>query len=239
MGLIMIGILEQYAKNNGWRLLAKNILVEGESDQTYFELASRVYESRTGRSLVGRDLSVFPPGAGSDGGTFGILKQFSTIRNLSDWDVDRNNKRRFHVVTLLDSDSAGTRAAKAITQQNLSLEKWRDVFQLKRVLPRTTTRGKGLEKAVAEANKGWNTLDTVIEDLVGITLFELFCESNERFAELGRKECAGHFHYLLPSDAKSPFLRFVVQNADYESIEGLIEIVRSMRYYVGLDPDGC
>src|ERR1044071_7151753 len=96
------GILEQYARSHRWPLLRVNLLVEGTSDQFYFTLASRLYRERTGKSLTGKDLSVFPVGDGDAGGAYGIQDQFQTVKNLSNHDVDARGKRRFLMAALLD-----------------------------------------------------------------------------------------------------------------------------------------
>jgi hypothetical protein len=232
------GILEQYASRFGWPLLRVNMLVEGISDQTYFRLAASLYKNKNGRSLIGSDLSVFPIADGDDGGAYGIQEQFQTIRNLAKFDLDASGKRRFSVVALFDGDSVGKGVAGAIKGGDRSVELWRDVFWLQRSLPRTTRDPRALKNAIEQANSDCRGLDTVIEDLVGKELHDLFASSEEKSRSIRTNEHSGNRHYHMASDVKPMFRRFVQDNADLESVVGIIEVLRSMRYYLGLDPDG-
>lgn len=233
-----LGILEQYASRFRWPLLRMNVLIEGTSDQTYFGLAGALYKRKHGKSLVGVDLSVFPTGDGDDGGTLGIQEQFQTIRNLAKFDLDAKGKRRFHVVALFDGDSAGKGTARAIEGADRSVEIWRDVFWLQRSLPRTTREFRALKAAIEQSNSQCRSLDTVIEDLVAKELHDLFASSEEKAKSVKCKEENGHRHYFMPADVKPLFKRFVEDNADLDSLTMIVEVLKSMRYYLGLDPDG-
>lgn len=226
------GIFEMYAQSRRWPLQSTNIVVEGTSDQEYFELASLLFFQKFRRRLVGLDLAVFPVGEGDAGGALGIQEQFPTMRYLSDCDMDATGKRRFRVVTLLDGDSRGKHIAGCMVAAHRSLEMWRDVFILHRSMPRRTADYRALEKDVAAANSAWRPAGVVIEDLIGDVLKNLFCDSEgERYGVRDSSQS-------LPKHAKAPFLRFVRENADLDSIQLLVDVVRSMRFYLGLPPDG-
>ena len=50
--------LLNYCKNEGWDLSRHNLIVEGDSDVEFFDLASRIYENENGRPLLDKKLAV-------------------------------------------------------------------------------------------------------------------------------------------------------------------------------------
>ena len=227
-----------YAEQQGWPLKNTNIIVEGDLDKAYFELSDRLYQGKTGLRLLGDDLSVFPPGTGDDGGTSGICSQFPVLRKIIDTDVGADGKATCRVVTLLDGDSAGKHAKKILTSKYSRLIEWRDVFVLHRHMPRSTNEPNALKSQIERANQQWCQLDCEIEDLVSADLMDLFFEQAPNCLKCAPFEATGARHYELQIGCKGSLYRFVEENASYEDIELLIDVLRSMRFYVGLNPDG-
>lgn len=227
-----------YADSLGWQLKKTNIIVEGDLDKAYFELSDRLYHEKTGRRLLGDDLSVFPTGTGDKGGTYGILEHFPSIRKLIDMDVNPDGKVVFRVVTLVDGDSAGKKAKGILTSQHSRLTECRDVFVLHRKMPRNTTESKTLKSQIESANEQWRQLDCEIEDLVSADLIDLFIKQKPNCMRIPPVLIAGMYHYELQSGYKGELYRFVEENAFYEDVELIIEVLRSMRFYLGLNADG-
>ncbi|EJM7846400.1 hypothetical protein NOZ45_001456 [Vibrio parahaemolyticus] len=227
-----------YAERFKWPLKKSNIIVEGDLDKAYFELADRLYYERIGRRLIGDDLSIFPTGTGEDGGTFGICEHFPVIRKLVDMDVDTVGKAVFRIVALVDGDSAGKKAKKILTSQNSRLIECRDVFVLQRKMPRNTLEPKTLTRQIEDANQQWRQLDCEIEDLISAELVDLFIEQDPRCMKVSPILHEGMHHYELQQGYKGKLCRFVEEYASYEDIELVIEVLRSIRFYLGLNADG-
>ena len=234
----MKGIFEMYAERFRWPIRPFNVLVEGTSDQAYFAIASRLYERAHGKRLMGKTLGVFPVGEGDAGGADGIQDQFPTLKNLSDNDLDMHSKRRFRVGALLDGDPRGKGVANSLVGANRSIVMWRDVFVLCRAMPRATQDPKGVAAAIEKSNASWKKLDTVIEDLVCRELHELFARDAKEAYRPRTSSVEQETHYGYSVDAKPMFRRFVEEHADLESVERLVDALRSIRYLLGLDPDG-
>lgn len=227
-----------YAEQKGWPLKKTNIIVEGDIDKAYFELSDRLYHGKTGRRLLGNDLSVFPPGTGDDGGTPGICSQFPVLRKIIDMDVGTDGKATCRAVTLLDGDSAGKQAKNILTSKYSRLIEWRDVFVLHRQMPRSTIEPNALKSQIERANQQWRHLDCEIEDLISADLMDLFFEQESNCLKCAPFETAGARHYEFQIGCKGSLYRFVEENASYEDIELIIDVLRSMRFYVGLNANG-
>ena len=52
-----------------------------------------------------------------------------------------------------------------------------------------------------------------------------------------RRQAGGH-HFEFARDAKSALFRFVSNYANLDDLSAVIELLKSLRFYLGLDPDG-
>ena len=57
-----------YANRCGWSLGRRNIILEGNTDVRYFELAANMYREEVGRELLGRELTLLSAGSGKGRG---------------------------------------------------------------------------------------------------------------------------------------------------------------------------
>lgn len=133
--------------------------LEGDTDEGYFKLASRLYFENHGRRLIGEDFTVFSVGTGDEGGTPGIIEWFPPLLKLIDADVDERSNRLYRVAVLVDGDSAGKKARNALLASNRKLLENRDVFVLNRIMPRKCTEPKIVSKQIEAANNDWRQLD--------------------------------------------------------------------------------
>jgi hypothetical protein len=221
-----------------WPIAERTIIVEGEHDQRYFSLASQLYREQTGLHLLGRRVVAFPTGIGDEGGTYGMLKHFHPLRAVMDKDLTPTGKKVFHAIALFDDDIEGRRAFNALAGQHLNYRKWRDIFLLKRVLPRTTRDGYQLMNLIESENVAWKGMECVIEDLVSFDVITAFLKDHPGAMLREPEQNAGGIHCVFRPQFKSMFVRFVECNALLEDVQHFVDVLKSLRYHVGLPPDG-
>jgi hypothetical protein len=158
-------LVREYARRRNWPLLRHNIMVEGTSDVAYCYLVSDLYKEKMGRSLVGDDLAIFPPGVGDEGGTHGMQLEFPTLRRLIDQDLSDEGKRLFYLVALVDGDSPGKQAARSLAGSHTSFQVYRDIFVLQHIFPSVPGEVKTVQGAFERANLEHKGLDCEIEAL--------------------------------------------------------------------------
>jgi hypothetical protein len=230
------GHVKWFAARMGWPLRANNILVEG-NDSGYFEFAADLFRQEHNRDLLA-GLAIFPTGDGDAGGTDGILRHFPTFRSLIDADVDMNGMRQFQAIVLLDCDSAGKNAKNGLTAKYTVYQEHRDVFLLQRRLPRTTRSPTQLGNAITRENEAWKRLDCEIEDLLSLRLLEKFVANTVKSLRRNPVHVNGAHHFEFNDGVKSALLRFVRDNACINDVELIVDVLKSLRYYMGLSPDG-
>jgi hypothetical protein len=212
--------------------------VEGETDRDYFKLADDLYFELYGRRLLGDELAVFPTGSGDQGGTYGICEHFPLFRKLIDLDLTPDGRPLFRAIALVDGDSPGKNASRILTSKHVRLMECRDVFVLQREFPRNTIEPNSLKTQIKNANQSWRQLDCEIEDLLSETLLELYLETQPNSIFKQPMRLNGEHHFFFHNESKRDLFRFVEGNAQYEDLRRIIEVLRSMRYYLGIDPDG-
>jgi hypothetical protein len=233
-------LVRQYAAARGWPVLPRNLMVEGDGDVEYFQIAAHLYQEETGRVLLGSELAIFCPGTGDDGGTYGIQRQFPVLTSLTDVDLSEDAKRLFRAVALLDGDAGGKGAYRALTAKHTRLIAYQDVFLLHRVLPVRPGGAEELRQAIESANLSWRTLDCEIEDLIHPAVVTAFFEQYPHYRSSCRiQEIAGERHYSLAPHVKAPLRRFVRDIAVPSDVRRLIDALRAFRAYMGLSPDGA
>ncbi|MDD2467978.1 MAG: hypothetical protein PHI97_28705 [Desulfobulbus sp.] len=228
----------EYAKRMEWTLRPRNIMVEGDSDVRFFLLANKLYELETKHNLLGEDISLFACGYGDSGGTYGMFEQLPPLLNIIRSDPDKNGKVLFRVIALVDNDYAGRILHRGLTQQYRQLKTFRDIFTLNRILPRTTSEPNALAKQIEKHNKDWKGLDCEIEDLLGDELVELFLDENPNAFKSKPVELNGRCHYEWTDNAKGKLYNFTKEYASLNDIVKLVEILKSLRFYLGLPADG-
>jgi hypothetical protein len=227
-----------FAKLRGWEIAENTVIVEGETDQRYFQLADRHYTKKTEKQLICNRFGIVPVGIGPDGGTYNIANHFPTFRNIVDNDTTPDGRKLYHSIALLDDDQKGKFTYKALTGRHTNFRKNRDIFLLKRSLPRNTRDIDQLTNAIARANNEWRQLDCEIEDLINIELLESFIDENSDSVVYRQSNNRGVHHIKFKDYAKASLFSYVEKMAMYEDMTMMIEVLRSLRYYVGLDDEG-
>ncbi len=228
----------EYARRNGWTVKKRNLMVEGDSDVRYFELAGRLYKEKTGLNIIGADFSIFSAGTGDSGGTRGLFEEFPTFRKIIKNDCDPNGTVPFRVVALVDNDAAGRSCYQSLLQQYRWLRENRDIFILHHIFPRTTSEPKALTSQLAKHNAGWKGSDCEIEDLLDENFIACFLEDEPDALAKPKKVAGPHCHYEWRLEAKGKLFQFVKKHSMLEDLTSLVDVLKSFRFYLGLPVEG-
>lgn len=229
---------EWYAAMCGWSLCAGNVMLEGTSDVAYFNLAARLHRSQSGASLLGTDLSIFAAGLEEEGGTFGISERFPTLFNLASLDQDPSGRRRFRVIALLDDDTMGRSAVNLIAGGHRQIREYESTFRLRRVMPRRTDSARSLGLQTEAANAAFGRLECTIEDMLSDQLCARFVAARpDAVSKPASTAATGTHRYWTPS-GKRMLRQFAEEQATIDDVPALVDVLRSLRSYVGLPPEG-
>ena len=231
-------LAREYAKRMNWKLRRRNIMVEGDSDVRFFSLANELYRQDKKLNLLGKDISLFSSGYGDSGGTRGIFEQFPPLLNIIKADSSPSGKMLFRVIVLVDNDHAGRLLHRGLTQQYRQLKTFRDIFILHRVFPRTASEPKALKMQIEKHNRDWKGLDCEIEDLLGENLLELFLKKNSNALRCEPVQRCGRCHYEWTDTAKGKLYEHAEDYAMLNDINHIVELLKSLRFYLGLPTDG-
>ncbi|MDR6468673.1 hypothetical protein J2777_002401 [Paraburkholderia graminis] len=234
-------LAREYAARNGWVLLRRNIMVEGDGDVRYFELAAKLYaEANNGQSLLGKDLSIFSAGTGNNGGTLGIIDKLPSLLDVIESDKDEQGTKLFRVIVLADNDRAGNACVQALLNRRRTWEIYRDVFLVHRILPTTNRFPHVLRNDVQEANDAWKSLDCEIEDLLDDNIIDAFISTNPHALSQKGISCEGgarHCEWTL--QGKANLIRYVERYAMLRDIERIVRFLQALRFHLGLTMEGC
>ena len=220
-----------------WPIARRCVMVEGDSDVRYFELASNEYHRATGKRLVGSDLAMFSAGTGDAGGTDGIYEEFPTLWKVMRSDTDSQGASLYKVCVLLDNDHAGRRLFGLLKQQYRALIPWRDVILLKHVMPLGSSEPGTVKRQLDAANLPYADLDCEIEDLFPADFIEAFAAEGDVFAR-PPTEKSGYIHYEFKPAAKSALCRYAEKHCMAADLGRLTETLKAIRLYIGLPQDG-
>ena len=230
--------VQWFASQLGWPLKRFNVLVEGETDREYFLLADRLHRKEFGRALLGGDIAVFPTGRRKEGGTFGLIRYFPTLRQLIDLDVDGQGRTMFRAIALVDGDWAGKSAVKLLTSKYTRFVLWRDVFLVQRSLPRRTRDVRALALQVEVGNQRWRRWDCTIEDLIDYQLLLQYRKIQTKAITRLERIPSGEHEVRVSWEFKRDLSRFCWEHCSYQLAIRHVELLKSLRFYLGLAPDG-
>lgn len=230
-------LVRAYAQRRNWPLSSRNVMLEGRTDSEYFRIADVKYQTENrGRKLICSRLSLFQVGDGGDGGTDNIREKFAYLREVLSTDPCNAANERIMAVVLMDNDHAGRTVAQFLDKRGFKRN--RDVFLVARVFPRQTRDTYQLNRLITEANATWAGMDCEIEDLISRDLLEYFVEYEPSALAREPQIADGGHHYEWTDDGKARLLRFVRKEASYQDLVGVIELLKSLRFLLTLDPDG-
>ena len=227
-------IVVDYAAALGYTISRKVVIVEGVTDVRLFDRAARAEFLKTGHQLFGNELCIIPAGDGDAGGTRGVLQQLTTFRNLAKTCLEPSGKQKYRIIALFDNDKAGQQAVRTARDFDTSLLEFKDLFRLWPVMSRPTNLDpEAMQKAFQKDNEVYKGLDWELEDLLPPSFQTAFHEDNPT-AQSRISQKGGICHRDYTRDGKARFHQFIKNNAMYSDFNKVIEVIRSLRYYLNL-----
>lgn len=231
--------VSRYAERKGWNLGRRNLLVEGTSDVSYFELASRLHEEARGVPLVDQQFRIVAAGIGNAGGVRGVVNEFMKLYGLMQLDLDLPKKQRFRILPIFDDDYAGRRYFDAVTNQALPFTPFVHVFLLKRSYPKLPLGSPNYRDHLETANATWQELDCQIEDLLSRDLLDTFRDEHTDAFRRAPILVEGAHHYEINGHAKARLVRFAQNYATLDDVAGVVSVLSYFRGLFGLPPAIC
>lgn len=227
-------LVSAYAKGLNWEISHCNVLVEGETDRRLLTMAGRLHREETGEELFGESLAIICSGYGAAGGTRGVVRELTVTRALSAQVLDGRGRQKYRFVGLVDNDRAGRQAIKGARAADASVREYRDIFRLRPRLARSGSTDAGaLERTFERLNERYRQLEWEIEDLVASDFVDAFVGENP--LALKRKDMAGdQVHREWTTDGKRELHRFIREHALVGDLAGVVELVRSLRFCLGV-----
>jgi hypothetical protein len=218
----------------GYRVCPRTVIVEGTTDVELFQLAARLEREATGGELLGQDLSIIAAGVGDLGGTRGVIRELMVLRGLGRTHLLPNGRPVYRFVALFDDDKAGKQAVRAAKDFDTSLLEYKDLFRLCPVMPIPGNLDPGaMQKAFERENAPYKGIEWEAEDLLSEEFYQSFL-SDHPAALVKSTSAGGRIHRDLSKDGKARLHRFVKENAMHKDILGAIEVLRALRFYLGL-----
>lgn len=230
----MEGLVEQWARQIGWRISERNVIVEGTSDVAILTHARDLWLARTKRDLFGGGFAVVAAGVRNDGGVAGVVRRLNAVRQFAEADAAALGRERHRFIGLLDNDYAGRGHLKMACEIDRRVIRYQDLFLLHPLMPPANgDAGPVVEQRAQSLNASCWDLDWEIEDLVSEDLHKEFraCYPNAITNEVSR---SGRTHRDFTRDGKAEFKRFVLREATVDDMVDLVRLVCALRDYVGL-----
>jgi hypothetical protein len=226
--------LQIYAESLGLKVKEKTVLVEGTTDVDLFEYAAMIERKAGGDDLFGASFAIIAAGKGDRGGASGVIRELITFRGLARTVLLPNGKPRYRFVALFDNDRAGRQAVNYIQVLDTSILEYKDVFRLWPVMPLPGTLDPGgMRKAFEEGNAPYKGLEWELEDLFPENFIDAF--SSECPGAVSNKvSVKGRTHFRLTDDGKARLHRFAKSNAIREDLNGIIDVLKAMRFYLNI-----
>lgn len=226
-------IFATYVASKPWILRPNMVLVEGTTDQGLFDLADRLAK-QDGHKLLGGEIAFVASGRSDEGGTFGVAREFTTLRSLARIPLDASGRPVYKVLGLVDNDHAGRLAIKDMLRNYRGVQEFVDVLAIRPTMPRfSRPDALGRKRECESANSPFLSLDWEIEDVLSTRLLLLF-ERTHRAEILGRRTMDGRTHFDLTGNGKKELHRLVHREATLNDLIGVVEIVRTVRSMLNL-----
>lgn len=224
----------RYAMVLGFAVRPRTVLVEGTTDVELFHLAARLEREKTGIDLLGNDLAIIAAGVGDLGGTRGVIRELVCLRGLARTCLLPNGRPRYRFIGLFDDDKAGQQAVKAARDFDRSILEYKDVFRLRPVMPLPGNLDPGtVQKTFERENACYKGLEWELEDLLPHEIVDAFL-SDYPGAVARNTSMGGKVHRDLTRDGKARLHRFVKEHALRNDLSAVIEVLKAIRFYLGL-----
>ena len=224
----------QYGKALGLDVRVRTVLVEGRTDADLFSLAAMLERESTGIELLGGDLAILPAGDGELGGTTGVIRELLCFRGLARTCLEPNGRPRYRFVGLFDNDKAGKYAVTSARALDTSIIEYKDVFRIWPTMPRTGNLDPGtVQKTFERENLLYKGLEWELEDLLPQAFTDGFV-ADQPGAIIRNTVINGKTHRDFSRDGKARFHRFVKQHAIRQDLIGVADVLKTLRFYLGL-----
>lgn len=224
----------RYGASLGFQLRRRNVLVEGVTDVNLFGLAAQLEERATGFRLLEPDLKIIAAGDGDKGGAGGVGRELMILRNLAHACLTEGGRPKYRFVGMFDNDEAGRRAIVQVRGLDNSLLEFKDLFRLWPVMPTNCNLDPGaLQKAFLQENASYKGLEWEIEDYLPDEFVEQFCFDHPTALTRRRSE-GGKTHRDFTRDGKARLHRFIRENAMLQDLEPIVNVIKAIRFYLGL-----
>jgi hypothetical protein len=168
------GLVEDWARQIGWKVRSRNVILEGENDVALLDHARRLYLAEREIDIFS-GLAVLAAGHGDDGGVDGVNRRLNAARQVAEVDLTHDGARKFRFIGLFDNDEAGRRALGRACIFDPRVVRYEDVFLLHPVMPLANgSPGSVVEKRAEALNSNFKKLDWEIEDLLSTDLWRAF-----------------------------------------------------------------
>jgi hypothetical protein len=224
----------RYGKALGFEVRLRTVLVEGTSDVDIFHMAARLERAATGIDLLGEDLAIVAAGERDRGGASGVVRELVSLRGMSRTCLAQNGRPRYRFVGLFDNDYAGKQAVKLARIVDNSILEYKDVFRLWPQMPLPGNLDPGaIKRAFEKENAAYGSLDWELEDLLPDVFIDAFVAENSK-AIVKTKLVGNKVHRDLTADGKAKLHYFVKQNAVRDDFASVIEVLKALRFYLGI-----
>ena len=225
-----------YARHKGWEIGSCNVLVEGVTDYELLSATAEKHRAETREDLCSGGLRFLYAGHKHEGGTHGVVRELTVTRSLAKYSLTPQGVRQYRFVGLVDNDAAGRQAIENARAADASVVEFRDIM---RIRPNMICGGGNVELESLRAeferrNSAFGRLDWELEDLLAVDFVESFC-TRVSGSLLERQEVAGRVHWELTRKGKRELIRFAKENATLDELRGVIRVIRSLRFCLGLD----
>lgn len=230
--------IHQYCLSFDWRISACNILVEGDTDVKYLNLAAAKYLEATGLKLIGDDVSICGSRIKEEGGTWNLVPRFKVLCDLLKRVSYNPDERELRFLVLLDSDPAGKKARGYLTHREVGLAEFKHVFMIQRRYPQKVRDTTEFRNKTAALNIAWENLDCEMEDLIPNSILQGFFQSQPQSCTRAPMVRDNAHHYEWAGHLKPALFRYVSARAKLSDVQTMVELLQSLRYALGLTAEG-
>ena len=232
----MACLVEEWARQIGWQVRSRNVIVEGENDVAILTQARRLYLAERQIDIF-NGLAVLAAGHGDDGGVDGVNRRQNAARQVAEVDLTHDGARRFRFIGLFDNDEAGRRALSRACIFDPRVVRYEDVFLLHPVMPLASgSPGSVVERRADALNSNFRKLDWEIEDLLSQDLWKAFIADHPNAVD-HETTIGGLTHRDLNRGGKAALKHFVRDYAFLKDLMDLVRLVCALRNYLRLQHD--
>jgi hypothetical protein len=224
----------RYGMAIGLPVLPRTVLVEGTTDMDLFALAARLEGDVADPPLIGQEFAILAAGERDRGGATGVVRELIALRGMARTYLLPNGRPRYRFVALFDNDDAGRKAVSLARQLDNSIVEYKDLLRLQPAMSLPGSLDPGdMRRTFDRENAGFRGLDWEIEDLLPESFVDAFLAEHPN-AVRRTSTMNGKIHRDFTSDGKADFHRFVKKHAIREDLATVIEVLKVLRYYLGV-----